>query len=234
MTQTLNQTSSKSLTFDEYRIYQSNDDTLYELFRGQLIPMPTPTDLHNRICEYLVYILKNYFARNNINLLTSTTTGVRTEINSSRIPDIVVASRELWQIMSNRKGAAIFDLGEVPRLVIEVTSQNWRDDYVRKMAEYALIDIPEYWIIDPQQEVVLVCHNPKNKYGYETQEFTLGQNFNSCQFPDLVLSVNEVIAPPLVEDLIQQEQLEKQKLEAKLARLTAKLQALNIDIDDES
>ncbi|HEY9701180.1 MAG TPA: Uma2 family endonuclease, partial [Allocoleopsis sp.] len=185
MTQTLNQPSSKLLTFDDYRNYQSNDDTLYELFRGQLIPMPNPTDLHNRICEYIVYQLKHYFTRNNINLITSTTTGVRTEINSSRIPDIVVAHREIWQIMSNRKGAAIFDFGDVPRLVIEVTSQNWRDDYIRKRSEYALIDIPEYWIIDPQQEVVLVCSNPQNKYGYDTQEFTLGQNFSSFQFPNL-------------------------------------------------
>jgi Uma2 family endonuclease len=38
----------------------------------------------------------------------------------------------------------VLDFEEKPLLVIEVTSQNWRDDYIRKRAEYNLIDIPEY------------------------------------------------------------------------------------------
>lgn len=61
----------------------------------------------------------------------------------------------------------MFDLDEVPLLVVEVASENWREDYIRKRAEYALIDIPEYWIVDPKKERVWVLSNPESEDGYE-------------------------------------------------------------------
>ena len=38
--------------------------------------------------------------------------------------------------------------GESIKLVAEVTSTNWQDDYARKVEEYAFLEIPEYWIMD--------------------------------------------------------------------------------------
>jgi Uma2 family endonuclease len=38
--------------------------------------------------------------------------------------------------------------GNTIELVVEVVSTNWQDDYARKIEEYALLGIPEYWIID--------------------------------------------------------------------------------------
>ncbi len=136
---------AKLLTFEEYRFYQGEPDVLYELFRGSLIPMPTPTSLHTRICHFLVSILRRHFASQNLALIATDITGVRTEVDGSRIPDVVVCSTELWERSCARPGAGILDFGETPTLVIEV---NWREDYLRKRAEYALIDIPEYWIVD--------------------------------------------------------------------------------------
>ncbi len=122
MTQTL--TETRLLTFEEYRFYQSNDDRLYELYKGPLIPMTTTTNLHTRICDFLVYEMKNYLVSKNIDLIVGVTTGVRTEINSSRIPDGVICSRELWKILRQRAGGGILDFGETPRLVVEVTRDN--------------------------------------------------------------------------------------------------------------
>lgn len=59
--------------------------------------------------------------------------------------------------------------GQAIRLVAEVVSTNWQDDYARKVEEYAMLGIPEYWIVDfrglggvafigkPKQPVVTVC-----------------------------------------------------------------------------
>ena len=44
--------TSPTLTFEEYRIYQGESDVKYELYKGKLIPMPTATVLHIKICEY--------------------------------------------------------------------------------------------------------------------------------------------------------------------------------------
>lgn len=33
-------------------------------------------------------------------------------------------------------------------LVVEVVSSNWRDDFLKKAADYEAVGIPEYWIVD--------------------------------------------------------------------------------------
>lgn len=231
MSQSITPTSAKPLTFEEYRFYQGEPDVLYELFRGHLIPIATPTVLHTSICQFLVYQFQRYFGTQNIYLVAATTVGVRTEENSSRIPDVIVCSQSIWEQALNRAGAGVFDLDEVPLLVVEIASENWREDYIRKRAEYALIDIPEYWIVDPKKERVWVLSNPESEDGYERTEFKHGQEMISIQFPELVLSVEQVLFPPVVEELIREEQAQQQQLEQRAERLAAKLREMGIDHD---
>jgi len=42
----------------------------------------------------------------------------------------------------------VITLGRSIKLVVEVVSTNWETDYARKVEEYALLGIPEYWIVD--------------------------------------------------------------------------------------
>jgi len=224
-------TSAKTLTFEEYRLYQEEPDVLYELFRGHLIPIATPTVLHTSIYRFLVYQFQRYFATKNLSLVVATTVGVRTEKDSSRIPDVVVCSQSLWEQARNRLGAGVLDFNEVPLLVVEVASENWREDYIRKRAEYALINVPEYWIVDPKKERVWVLTNPESENGYDRTEFKRGQNITSVQFPELNLSVEQVLSPPVVEELIRQEQTQRQQLEQRTERLAAKLREMGIDPD---
>ncbi len=231
MPQSITPTSTKTLTFEEYRFYQGEPDVLYELFRGRLIPMATATGLHTRICNFLVYQCQRYFATANLSLVATTSTGVRTEEDSSRIPDVVVCSQSLWEQVCVRPGSGVLDFNEVPLLVVEVASENWREDYIRKRAEYALIDIPEYWIVDPQKQRVWVLSNPQSEDGYERTEFRRGEEITSVQFPELNLSVQQVLSPPIVENLIREEQVERQQLEQRAERLAAKLREMGIDPD---
>jgi len=48
--------------------------------------------------------------------------------------------------------------------------------------------------------------NPEGQPGYAHVEYTRGQSFSSVQFSELVLSVDTVLWPPLVEHLIREEQ----------------------------
>ncbi len=238
MSQSSTPISAKTLTFEEYRFYQGEPDVLYELFRGHLIPMAAPTVLHTSICQFLVYQFQRHFATKNLSLVVATTVGVRTEEDSSRIPDVVVCSQSLWEQALNRAGAGVLDFDEVPVLVVEVASENWREDYIRKRAEYALINIAQYWIVDPKKERVWILTNPESEDGYERTEFRRGQNIISVQFPELVLSVEQVLSPPVVEELIREEERSRQQLEQRVdeeyqraERLAAKLREMGIDPD---
>ena len=97
------------LTFQEYLFYEGKPGVLYELVRGQLIPMSAPTLEHAKIGEFLVYKLQQYFADRNLSLVAKTPVGVRTEENSSRIPDAIVCHQSLWEQIGERPGAGVLD-----------------------------------------------------------------------------------------------------------------------------
>ncbi|WP_242541130.1 Uma2 family endonuclease [Phormidium pseudopriestleyi] len=213
MTQLKTDISTPTLTFEEYLHYQGKPDVIYELYRGQLIEMATPSGLHSRICKFLTSQFERYFVSQDLPLVAMEVTGVQTEDHTSRIPDVLVCSVELAERICIRKGAGVFNFDEKPVIVVEVTSDNWREDYIRKRAEYALVNIPEYWIVDPNKSKIQVCFNPNNDKGYEDLEFLPGQDLHSVQFPDFILPVNRVFSPPLVTDLIRAEQAERKQLE---------------------
>ncbi len=220
---------SPTLTFEEYRVYQGDPDVQYELYKGKLIPMPTATILHIKICEYLVYKIQHYLAAHNLDLVVKTNLGVRTDENKSRIPDVVVCTKSLLEQAAARPGAGILDFDEKPLLVIEVVSENHPEYYIIKRAEYNLADVPEYWIADPKQKKgkLRVLAFPEDDDIYEQNDYLLGQKIASVLFPDLVLLVDEILNPPLIEELIKAEQAQLQKAE----RLAARLRELGVDPD---
>ena len=66
--------------------------------------------------------------------------------------------------------------GQAIKLVVEVMSTNWQDDYARKVEEYALLGISEYWIADfrglgciefigkPKQPTLTICQLVEDGY----------------------------------------------------------------------
>src|SRR4028119_1326795 len=239
--------TSPTLTFEEYRVYQSNDDVKYELYKGKLIPLATATVLHIKICEYLVYQLQRYLAAHNLDLVVKTGLGVGTDEDKSRIPDVVVCTQSLLEQAAARPGAGILDFDEKPLLVVEVVSENRREDYVIKRGEYELANVPEYCIVDPKtgKQKIRLFALLEGEEGYTYTDFLPGEEIVSVVFPDLVLSVDEILNPPLVEELVKAENAQLRQLEQEAAmerqraqehgqraeRLAARLRELGVDPD---
>ena len=176
--------------------------------------MPAQSHLHTNIGKFLVYKLQRYFAAENLDLVAnSLATGVRTEEASSRIPDLVVCSQKVWEEVIPRAGAGVLDFAEKPNLVVEIVSSNRRDDYVLKRNEYEIAEIAEYWIVDPKKKRVRVFTNPSGEEGYSFVDFGEGEEIVSSQFPSLALSVEEILSPPIVEQLIKEEQAQLKQLQ---------------------
>ncbi|MCU0545172.1 MAG: Uma2 family endonuclease [Oscillatoriaceae cyanobacterium Prado104] len=238
---------SPTLTFEEYKVYQSDDDFKYELYKCKLIQMPIPTCLHIKICEYLVYKLQRYIAVRHQNLVVKTGVGVRTEENSSRIPDVVVCNKSVFVQMIAQPIAAILDFDETPLLAIEVVDRDRRSVYMNKRTEYELANVAEYVIVDPtenRQRVRDLAFIDADDV-YTEVDYLPGKEMVSAVFPDLRLSVNEILCPPLVEGLIKEEQARLKELRQQAARqpqladnyhqraerFAAKLRELGIDPD---
>ncbi|MGF1480051.1 MAG: Uma2 family endonuclease [Cyanophyceae cyanobacterium] len=108
-----------------------------------------------------------------------------------RIPDVVVLPLDQWRELQNRE--AVIRLGEPPPLlIVEVVSESTRGvDYRAKRAEYSVLDIPEYWIIDSLSEQVTLLTLTEG--WYDAQEFTGSDVVRSPTFPDLAQSVEEIL-----------------------------------------
>ena len=81
-----------------------------------------------------------------------------------------------------------------PDIVVEITSpSSQRMDRIRKSATYATFGVPEYWIVDPDTETILVQALVDGRY--QTGENLEGP-VRSVQLSDLVVDTREVFALP--------------------------------------
>lgn len=187
------------MTLEEYLHYNDGTDARYELVDGILVKMPTESPLNNTIALFLV----SYFLQLGIPhycFATNHQIQVSSDKATARQPDLVVHSEQ--------SAAAILKDGKllrleqpVPRLVVEVVSSSDTDktsrtrDYVEKRQEYAQRGIPEYWIIDPIAEMVMVLTLMGEQY--QEQTFVGDQLLTSPSFPLLELSAEKVLTAGL-------------------------------------
>jgi Uma2 family endonuclease len=181
------------ITFEEFLNYDDGTDTLYELENGELIPMSSESDLNQKIAMFLLI----YFAQLGISfsqLRMKAEIAVYSQQVGVRIPDLVVYSEELAQIMEGATRSLILMDMPPPLLVVEVVSPNQSNrDYRYKRSEYATRGIAEYWIVDPLQAKVTVLEWIEGLY--EEKIYAGDDRLTSSIFPELNLTAAQVLHP---------------------------------------
>jgi Uma2 family endonuclease len=184
-------TTARKMTFEEFLQFDDGTDNLYELENGELIVMPFESEINRRIAMFLVA----YFLQLGIpyyRLSMKTEIAVNSRMVGVRVPDLVVFSEELAQVMQGATRSLIFMDMPPPLLVVEVVSPNQENrDYRYKRSEYAARGIAEYWIVDPMQQKVTVLEWVEGFY--DEHVFTGNEMICSPLFPDIKLTVTEVL-----------------------------------------
>jgi Uma2 family endonuclease len=196
-------TSPKLLTLTQF-LDQYRDNPRYELADGELVDME-PTGPHETVSGKLAMQIGIAITTNQLPWFIPRTCLVRpfAEVMTARRPDIVVldetnlVNEPLWQ------QEPVITLGRSIKLVVEVVSTNWETDYARKVEEYALLGVPEYWIVDyrglggmafigkPKQPTFTVCRLVGDEY--TQQQFRLGELIDSPTFEGLQLQLDEIL-----------------------------------------
>ncbi len=118
---------------------------------------------------------------------------------TARDPDLIVHSVESYAAIAGAPESLLKPEHPLPLLVVEVVSPgkpgslNYDHDYVDKRVEYANRGIPEYWIVDPQRDVVWVLSLDGSEY--RSTRFSRDQTIVSPTFCSLSLTVNQVLNP---------------------------------------
>ncbi|MFM7367341.1 MAG: Uma2 family endonuclease, partial [Sphaerospermopsis kisseleviana] len=162
--------TAKKMTFEEFLQFDDGTDNLYELENGELIVMPVESELNRRIATFLlIYLSKLSIPYYRLSMKTEI--AVNSRMVGVRVPDLVVFSEELAQVMQDATRSLILMDMPPPLLVVEVVSpKQEKRDYRYKRSEYAARGINEYWIVDPILQKVTVLEWVEGLY--EEQVFT--------------------------------------------------------------
>ena len=195
-------TPTKPLTFAEFAEWKP-EDRFYELHNEWVVKKLQPLGEHEEIVGFLASELTLKFQKRNLPYFIPKQALVKPlKDESAYLPDILIlnetnlASEPLWEKFSTvTQGASI-------PLVVEVVSTNWQDDYIKKVGEYELIGIPEYWIVDylglggrrfignPKQPTILIYRLIDGEY--EVSQFRGNDNIESAAFPELNLTAQQI------------------------------------------
>ncbi|HHP7231528.1 MAG TPA: Uma2 family endonuclease [Xenococcaceae cyanobacterium] len=183
--------ADKSLTFAEYLKYDDGTNNRYELVNRKLVLMPPASFLHSDIVEFIADLIKAICRENELDIKVKTgDVGVRTGIDSSRIPDIAVIDGQIWQSYQRDKSAVI-EAGLM--LAVEVVSPGTEQierDYVEKVAEYQNSGVVEYWIVDPIGKKITVLVLEKD--GYHQTVFVGTDAILSATFSMMQITAAEI------------------------------------------
>lgn len=133
-------------------IYALPEGERAELIDGELYMMSTPATVHQRLLTKFMVEIYNYVQKKkgdcevfpapfSVFLKKDDSTYVEPDISVVCAPDKV-----------DEKGCH-----GAPDLVIEIVSPSSKKlDYVIKLAKYQEAGVREYWIVDPEQQIILV------------------------------------------------------------------------------
>jgi Uma2 family endonuclease len=183
-------TKPRFQTFAEYLQYEDNSEESYELFNGELVEMSPESGLNFEIANFLFLTFASLVGHRRVR-----GHGLELEVRGepkNRYPDLTIIREEHIQLLSQRN--TILLSMAPPLLVIEVVSpgeiQRERD-YIAKRSQYQACGIPEYWIVDPQTQTILVLELRGNAYT-QVGNFSNDDLVKSPRFKDLNLKVCDV------------------------------------------
>jgi Uma2 family endonuclease len=193
--------NAKSPQFKSFAAYLAVDpedlpEGRYEYWDGELVPVMAESGWNDLLANYLLVLLLN--AGISLPLLRPHSCEVEVPgLPRTRFPDLTILDEVHIPLIARRN--LITREMPPPRLLVEVVSpgnensENYKRDYQVKCGQYAAIEVPEYWLIDPERSVVLVGTLADGCYQFQT--FRGSEAIVSPTFPTLGLTAEQILRP---------------------------------------
>ncbi|GAA6617940.1 Uma2 family endonuclease [Scytonema sp. NUACC26] len=198
------QSLPKLVTFDEFiEWYPENSEQKYEFHNGIIVEMPKPTRPHSDIAGFLSGKLFIEIERLQLPYSIPKECVIKPRDNGGYEPDVIVLDKQQVSSHETRwKKESIITRSDSIRLIVEVVSTNWEDDYALKLEEYEAFGIGEYWIVDylalggrrfignPKQRTISVYSLVNGVY--QLSQFRGDERILSPTFPELTLTAQQI------------------------------------------
>jgi len=154
---------TREIPIDFQSIRETSDTLIGGIFWRVVGSAISLTDTTGQAWEYLQTALLDAAADDRITMLEV--------LQNLDVGLMIIDTQRLLELSSlvNWEREPVMVLNTSVKLIVEVVITNWETDYARKVEEYALFGIPEYWIVDyrglgsrafigsPKQPTLTVC-----------------------------------------------------------------------------
>jgi len=150
---------STHLTYDDYVQYP-DDGKRHEIIEGDHYMTPAPRRKHQRVSGRLFVALSGFTASRRLGEFYAAPFDVV-------LSDENVVQPDLLFISAARAGISTEDnIQGAPDLLVEIISETSRKkDEVTKRKLYERFGVQEYWLVDPELEIVKIFKLEQKKYG---------------------------------------------------------------------
>lgn len=186
-------TKNQYMTLEEYLNYDDGTDARYELVNGELVEMPSESDLNQLIAIFLLAEFLKFLPPRLLRRGTEVVVSGRRA--TSRVPDLLVLTEEAAAALVNSRRSILLPDMPPPALVVEIVSpgkENEERDYRYKRSEYAARGIAEYWIIDASLAQITILNLVAGLY--EETVLRGSDRMQSALLSNLDLTVEQILA----------------------------------------
>ena len=142
--------SSTKLTYADYELFP-DDGLRHEIIDGEHYVTASPITRHQRISLNLLYLVRSYLEAHPIGELFSAPFDVVLSFYDVVVPDVIYLSKARASLLTAK------NLQGAPNLVVEILSPSTRPrDERLKRDLYERVGVEEYWLVDPDQDVVAI------------------------------------------------------------------------------
>ena len=177
-------------SFEDYLDYVDDNNRLYELFNGKLVQVSPQSGFNIGIANFLFSSFLPV-----VGYLRVRGHGLELEVDGeprNRYPDLTIIRTEHIEQLRSRNTIRLHMAP--PDLVVEVVSSGnlqMDRDYTAKRMQYEYLEVPVYWIIDPQIKEIMVLQ--WTDIGYKSQIYR-GNDRLKFQNVLLDLTVDQILS----------------------------------------
>jgi len=175
-------------TWSEEAYLALSSNRLLELNDGCLEVLPTPTYFHELIVEFLYDLLRLFVKDRGLGKVMRAPLPIRLWAGQMREPDVLFLRPDRLQQLARAGNRAQPDGADLVMEVVSPGAHNRERDLEVKRSEYARAGISEYWIVDPEQQMISVLSLNGDVYRV-AGEYGLDQTASSVLLPGFTVAV---------------------------------------------
>jgi Uma2 family endonuclease len=177
----------KRLTYEDYVRLTPPNSGNYELHDGQIIFMPSPTPLHQKVAFNLSRKMADFAEAHQLGEVYIAPLDTLFDKFNTFQPDMLFISKERLDIVGQKKIEA------APDLVVEVLSDgNTRKEMLHKKHTFENYGVREYWLIDLKKETLTQYLLKEGEF--ESRHFSFDEEVSAEVLPGYKVCLRNMVA----------------------------------------